>query len=164
MLRKQGAWLSTSRKGNCLDSAGMEDTFGLLKSGSLYLQNLTSRSAWNRDRSIIWTITATITTTAIKATLMESLLSVKSRAACVAFSPKYCLTLWGHFTEGRLQLVPLPAILFDAWDIDTGWSPQDNGPSPSRVKKILSKSKNFCTLTKCKRSCVMVSSLYEESQ
>ena len=42
MLREKGIRQSMSRKGNCLDNAVIENSFGLLKSELLYLQEFRS--------------------------------------------------------------------------------------------------------------------------
>ncbi len=42
MLKDKGIRQSMSRKGNCLDNAVIENFFGLLKSGLLYLQEFES--------------------------------------------------------------------------------------------------------------------------
>ena len=49
MLREKGIRQSTSRKGNCLDNAVIENFFGLLKSELLYLQKFPSMEHFKQE-------------------------------------------------------------------------------------------------------------------
>ena len=49
MLKKKGIRQSTSRKGNCLDNAVIENFFGLLKSELLYLQEFHSMEHFKQE-------------------------------------------------------------------------------------------------------------------
>ena len=60
MLREKGIRQSMSRKGNCLDNAVIENFFGLLKSGLLYLQEFQSMEQFRQELIAYW-ITTIIT-------------------------------------------------------------------------------------------------------
>lgn len=49
MLKGKGIRQSMSRKGNCLDNAVMENSFGILKSELLYLQNFSSMEHFKQE-------------------------------------------------------------------------------------------------------------------
>ena len=49
MLREKGIRQSMSRKGNCLDNAVIENSFGLLKSELLYLQEFQSMEHFKQE-------------------------------------------------------------------------------------------------------------------
>lgn len=48
-LKEKGVRQSMSRKGNCLDNAVMENSFGLLKSELLYIQEFESLEHFRKE-------------------------------------------------------------------------------------------------------------------
>ena len=103
MLGEKGIRQSMSRKGNCLDNAGIENFFGLLKSELLYLQEFQSMKHFKQE---LVAYLDYCSNRRIKAKLKGLPSAIhRQQARCLNnFTSKYCLTFWGRFDLAVLSV------------------------------------------------------------